>query len=86
VSQSSNRKTPDRLIAILIGDHQETAAGGMNDLASQVQQVMANHLNGRPGITGGQHQSLKPRHQIKGQLAPKKIGLGGVELLRGQLL
>ena len=51
---------PHRLVAILVGDHQEAAAGGMNDLASQVQEVMANRLDGGPVVTGGQHQPLEP--------------------------
>ena len=86
MSQSINRKPPDRLVAILVGEHQETAAGGMDDLARQVQQVMANRLDRRPMVAGGQHQALEPRHQIKGQLADEEVGPVGMEFLGGQLL
>jgi hypothetical protein len=86
VRQSINRKTPDRLVAILLGAPQEAAAGGMNHLASQIQQVMADRLDSRSVVTGGQHQSLEPRHEIKGQLANEQIRPVGVKLLRRQLL
>jgi len=46
----------------------------MHDLARQVQQVVADRLDGGPGITGGQYESLEPRHEVKGQLADEEIG------------
>jgi hypothetical protein len=72
------------LVALLVGDHEVAAAGGMNDFARQVQQLRATRLESRPVVTWAT-LSLEPRHQIKDQLAHQQIRPVGMELLLGSL-
>src|SRR4051812_7111842 len=86
VSQSLHSKLPDGLVAIAVRDDQEDPTCGMDELARQVEQVMANGFDRRSLIARRQHEAFEPGHQIKGQLSDEEVSPVGVELLRRELL
>ena len=85
MSQSLHSKLPDRLVTIAVRDDQEDATCGLDQLARQVQEAVAERLEGHPLITGGEHQPFAPRQQIERQLPNQERGPVGRELLGREL-
>jgi hypothetical protein len=70
----------------MVGDHQEATARRTDELAREVEEVMANRLDGGPLGVRGQLQALEPSLQMKSPLPNDQRGPIGMERLRGQLL
>ena len=77
---------PNSLIAILIRDHQEKLPSGIDNLARDIEQMMADGLGGGLMIIGWQNETLEPSQQIEGQLPDQQIRPVGMEATGGQFL
>jgi hypothetical protein len=53
------------LIPITLRDDQEAAAGGMDNLPGQIEEMMAKGFEGGAMVTRRQHQAFEPCHRLK---------------------